>query len=561
MLVVSRSTAVLLFFLLSTAAAAEPGPRFKVSYATEAAAGPLDGRLILIVAVDESQEPRFQVGRRTDTAQTYGVDVEDWRPGAVVEIDGDVQGHPLGSTSELDDGTYHVQAVLHVYETFNRADGHTIKLPADDGEGQKWKRSPGNLYSVSQQVDIAPGASIEVKLTEVIPSVEAPTDTRYVRHFRRRSELLSEFWGAPVHIGAIVLVPEGFDDDPDARYPVVYLQGHFQPNARFFRETPPDPDASGRQLRRQSSAYEFHEHWVAGRLPKMLVVLTQHATPYYDDSYGVDSANTGPYGRALTEEFYPALEQEFRAMGEPWARVLAGGSTGGWISLAQQIFYPDFFGGAWGWCPDPVDFHAFQLLDVYDEDANAFYDAGPFKKIERPTGRSSDGRVFMTNRDFTLQEYVLGSKGRSGGQLDAFHSLFGPVAKDGYPAPLWDPLTGQVDRDVAQHWTDHYDLTGKLRREWETLGPRLIGKLHVTMGTKDTFYLDGGVHLLEEFLERTKEPGKGPYYGGSVTWGDNEPHCYTGNSEGQNNMRYHLGLFADHMTRMAPEGADTSSWR
>jgi hypothetical protein len=558
MLALRSATAFL--FLLSTAAAASP-PSFRISYSSGAAPGPLDGRLILIVAADEGEEPRFQVGWGKDTAQIYGVDVEDWRPGVVVEIDGDVPGHPLDHTSELDAGSYHVQAVLNVYETFERADGHTVSLPADDGEGQHWNRSPGNLYSPAREEEIGPGASIEVKLTEVVPPIEPAPDTRYVRHFSMRSELLSAFWGAPVELRAIVLVPEGYDEDPGARYPVAYQQGHFPSDVWFFRETPPVPDAEGDGRRLQSSSYEFYQHWVAGRLPRMLVVLTQHATPYYDDSYGVDSANTGPYGRALTEEFYPALEREFRAIGEPWARVLFGGSTGGWISLAQQVFYPDFFAGAWAFCPDPVDFHAFQLLDVYDENANAFYDRGPFKQVELPSARAGDGRVFLTTREFTMQEHVLGIHGRSGGQLDAFHALFGPVGANGYPKPLWDPLTGEVDRDVARHWVENYDLTAILRRDWKTLGPRLVGKLHVTMGTKDTFYLDGAVRLLEEFLEGTRYPGKGPYYGGSVTWGDNEPHCYTGTPEGLNMVRYHLGVFAEHMAKMAPDGADTSSWR
>jgi len=556
----SRSLAALLF-VFAVQAAADAAPRFRVSYPMAAATGPLDGRLIVVVATDGDKEPRFQVDWGVKTAQIFGVDVEGWRPGQPTTIDAKVQGHPLDSTAELESGSYYVQAVLNVYETFERADGHTVRLPADDGEGQQWNRSPGNLYSRPRQVEITPGASIEIELGEVIPPIEPTADTKYVRHFQMRSELLSRFWGRPVDVGAIVLVPEGFDDHAEARYPVHYLQGHFPSSEGLFRETPPDSEATKNERQQQSSAYELYQDWVAGRVPRMLVVLTEHPTPYYDDSYGVDSANTGPYGRALTEEVYPALERQFRAIGEPWARVLAGGSTGGWIALAQQVFYPDFFGGSWAWCPDPVDFHAFQLLDVYDEKANAFYDAGPFKRIDLPVGRTPSGRVFATTRDFTLQESVLGSKGRSGGQLDAFHALFGPVGPDGYPARLWDPGTGEVNRAVAQYWTDHYDLTAILRRDWATLGPRLIGKLHVTMGTKDTFYLDGAAHLLEDFLESTREPGKGPYYGGSVTWGDNEPHCYTGAPEGQGLLRYYLGLFAEHMARTAPEGADTSSWR
>jgi hypothetical protein len=307
--------------------------------------------------------------------------------------------------------------------------------------------------------------------------------------------------------------------------------------------------------------HRFYQEWTAKRLPKMLVVLTQHATPYYDDSYGVNTANMGPYGDALTKEFYPALERRFRAIGEPWARVVYGGSTGGWMTLAQQIFYPEFFGGAWGFCPDPVDFHAFQLIDVYN-DTNAYYDIGPFARLPKPLGRQRNDHVLATMESFSQQEAILGTHGRSGGQLDAFHATFGPVGRDGYPAKLWDVETGEIDKNVARHWTENYDLTAILQRGWERLGPRLIGKLHVTMGTKDTFYLDAATRRMEQFLENTKLPGKGPYYGGSFEYGNNEPHCWAGKiPEGQTLETHYLPIFAEHMRKMAPKGADLESWK
>lgn len=268
----------------------------------------------------------------------------------------------------------------------------------------------------------------------------------------------------------------------------------------------------------------------------------------------------GPYGDALTKELYPAVEKQFRAIGEPWARVLFGGSTGGWMTLAQQIFYPEYFGGAWGFCPDPVDFHAFQLINVYEE-KNAYYDIGPFSRMPKPLGRLPNDHMMTTMEDFSRQEFVLGNRGRSGGQMDAFHAVFGPVGSDGYPAPLWNPQTGEIDSTVAKHWRDNYDLTALLNREWERVGPKLVGKIHVTMGTKDTFYLDAATHRLESFLEDTKLPGKGPYYGGSVKYGDNKPHCWAGDiPEGQTLEMYYLPIFAEHMRKFAPKGADVESW-
>jgi hypothetical protein len=295
-------------------------------------------------------------------------------------------------------------------------------------------------------------------------------------------------------------------------------------------------------------------------LPKFLIVLTQQPTPYYDDSYGVNTANNGPYGDALTREFYPWLEQKFHAIGEPWSRVLYGGSTGGWMTLAQQVLYPDFFGGTWSFCPDPVDFHAFQHVNVYS-DKNAHFDEGPFARVPKLVGRLPDGRVLATNEGFTKQELVLGTKGRSGGQFDAFHSVFGPVGPDGYPAKLWDPVTGEINKDVANYWNENYDLTAILKKNWESLGPRLVGKIHITMGTKDTFFLETATQKLEEFLESTKLPKKGPYYGGSIVYGNDKPHCWVGEiPRGVSLEEYYLPIFAEHIRKMAPNDADTKSW-
>jgi hypothetical protein len=274
----------------------------------------------------------------------------------------------------------------------------------------------------------------------------------------------------------------------------------------------------------------------------------------------VNTANDGPYGDALTNELYPAIEKQFRAIGEAWARVLFGGSTGGWMTLAQQILYPEYFGGAWGFCPDPVDFHAFQSISVYN-DTNAYYDEGPFERFPKLLGRLPNDKILATMQSFSKQETVLGLRGRSGGQLDAFHATFGPVGKDGYPARLWDAETGAIDADVAKYWREHYDLTAILQHDWERLGARLQGKIYVTMGTKDTFYLDAAARRMEQFLESTKLPGKGPYYGGSFDFGDNEPHWYTGKiPEGVPFLTHFIRTFGQYMSSTSPKGADLG-WR
>ena len=472
----------------------------------------------MIVSRKLEGEPRQQVKWGKDTQQIFAVDVEGLRHGQSVRVDASATGYPLANLNELPAGTYNVQAVLNVYETVHRADGHVLKVPWDDGEGQSWDSSPGNLMSKPRQVTFDSRSVIALDLTETIPPIPLPADTKYVRSVTVESALLSRFWGHPVSLRAIVLVPEGFDEHPEQRYPVAFEQGHFQRGFPLFRETPPDPSAQGDARRHQDLGYRAFQDWTNDRLPRILVVLTQHPTPYYDDSYGVNTANMGPYGDALTQELYPEVERRFRAIGEPWARVLFGGSTGGWMSLAQQILYPDYFGGTWSLCPDPVDFHAFQLVNVYEE-KSAYFDVGPFDRIPKPLGRLRDGRTLATMEGFSRQEAVLGTRGRSGGQMDAFHAVFGPVGPDGYPAKLWKADTGEIDPDVARYWREHFDLTGILQRDWPTLGPKLVGKLHLTMGTKDTFYLDGAAHLLENFLDGTKRPGQGSLLGRHVRVG------------------------------------------
>ncbi len=538
------------------AASLSAAPSFQVKFTPAARSTPVDGRLIVVISRQLQGEPRFQVGWGISTAQVFGIDVDGWKPGETATVGPAAAGSPIRKIADLPPGKYNVQAVLNVYETFHRADGHTVKLHMDHGEGQQWARSPGNLLSKPEAVDIRADSAVTLTLGEAMPPIEPQADTKYIRHHSIESKLLTKFWGRPMRMGVTVLVPEGFDANPQQKYPVAFLQGHFGREFLGFRETPPSPGGG----RGQANAYQFYQDWTSGRLPKFLVVLTDHATPYYDDSYGVNTANAGPYGDALTTELYPEMEQKFRAIGQPWARVVFGGSTGGWMTLAQQIFYPDYFGGAWGFCPDPVDFHAFQMVDVY-KDTNAYYDEGPFAKVPKLVGRTPGDRILDTFGDFNAQENALGNHGRSGGQMDAFHATFGPVDAQGYPAKLWDTETGVIVPSVAQYWTDHYDLTALLQRDWQRLGPKLAGKLHITMGTKDTFFLDAAAHRMEDFLESTKLPGKGPYYGGSFDFGNNEPHCYTGKiPDGVPMLSFHLRQFGVYVRTIAPAGADLS-WR
>jgi enterochelin esterase-like enzyme len=532
----------------------------------------LDGRLLLIVSNDRNQEPRFQVGRGLNSQLLFGIDVEGLKPEpsssfvlqqrevydsfgrrsivpvrtfierhtAPLIVDASTRGWPLESLTQIPAGDYTVQAVLNVYTTFTRADGHTIKAHMDQWEGQKWNRSPGNLYSdpVRLHIDPAIASPIRLMLKKQIPPIEPPADTPYVKHIKFRSEILSTWWGRDINLGAIVVLPEGFEAHPEAHYPVAYNQGHFPTTFQL--------------------SDRFLEDWKSDKLGRFILVLMQHPTPFYDDSYAVNSANSGPYGDALTQELIPRVERQFRAIAQPWARFVYGGSTGGWESLAWQVFYPDMFNGTWTFCPDPVDFRYFQMVNIY-QDKNAFYPNSPWKsEAVRPWQRTADDQVLMSEKDASHLEEVLGTRGRSGDQMDVFNATFGPVGSDGYPKLLYDKWTGVIDPSVAQYWKEHYDLSAIMQRDWTTLGPKLRGKLHLYVGEMDTYYLEEAAFLLKDFLDKADPPAE-------AAWdiGERAPHCYAGKPEypGQRAEQRILPQMLERALKTAPAGADVKSWR
>jgi hypothetical protein len=548
--------------------------KFAVSFPVEKSKTPLDGRMLLLFSTNGDAEPRFQVSEGPATQLVFGVDVEGLAPGREAVIDASAFGYPLRSLAELPAGEYYVQALLHRYETFRRSDGHVVKLPMDRGEGQRWNAAPGNLYSEPRRLLIDPGKTetVRVVLDREIPPIAPPEDTKYIRHEKIQSERLTKFWGRPMHIGACLLLPEGFDEHPEARYPLIIYHGHFPYTFDGFRETPPDPNlkpdwserfrVSGYNRTQQEYAHAFYKEWTGKNFPRVIIMEIQHANPYYDDSYAVNSANLGPYGDAIVRELIPYVEKKYRGIGQGWARFLYGGSTGGWEALAAQIFYPDEFNGCYACCPDPIDFRAYTIVNIY-EHRNAYYVDSQWKKTPRPATRNYLGEVSATLEETNHRELALGTNSRSGDQWDIWQAVFGPVGPDGYPKPIWDKLTGEIDRDVAVYWKENYDLTHILQRDWKTLGPKLEGKIHIYVGDMDNYYLNNAVYLTEAFLENTKNP----YYAGDVDYGDRAEHCWNGDHDQPNaisRLRYHQMYIPRAVKRMeatAPKGSDLKSWR
>ena len=546
---------------------------FSVVYGAEKGES-FDGRLLLMLSTDPSAEPRFQISDGPNTQLVFGIDVEDWTPGEQVHFGPEAFGYPIESLSDVPAGEYYVQALLHVYETFERADGHTVKLPMDNGEGQQWNRSPGNLLSEPLKINFDPqsGASNVLTLNEVIPPIAEPEDSKYIKHIKIRSELLSEFWGRDMYLGAHVLLPEGWDENRDVKYPLAIMHGHFPYDFGGWRTTPPDTTEPCEYSARfdvdcynrivQQEAYDFYRAWTGPDFPRVIAVKIQHANPYYDDSYAVNSENLGPYGDAITYELIPHIEEQFRGIGEGWARFVYGGSTGGWEALAVQVKYPKEYGGCYAACPDPIDFRAYCLVNLY-EDKNAYYLDSEFKETERPGHRDYLGNVSATLRDMNLRELALGTRGRSGQQWDIWEAVYSPVDEDGYPKRIWDKKTGDINPEVAAYWRENYDLAYILQRDWDKIGEDLKGKIHIYCGDMDNYYLNNAVYLMEDFLQETTEP----YYDGEVDYGDRAEHCWNGDHSQPNHisrLRYHrmfIPKWAEEIKLRAPEGADLTSWR
>ncbi len=576
-----RCRFILAWSVVATIALAAPTlaqPTFSVTRAAGAApsAAALTGRLLVYVSTDTTGNPRSQLSDAATTAQVFGTDVADWAAGTARTVTAaNSVGYPLASLAELKPGRYRVQVLLNRYERFTRSDGHTVWLAPDKGEGQQMNAKPGNLYSRPVNVTVAAGRApaIRLELTEEIPPIPdyAQKETKYVKYLRIRSERLSRFWGTDMFLAAWVLLPEGFDDHPQARYPLVINHGHFPSGVDGWRETPPDPNLApdystrfslaGYNRIQQQLGYEFYQAWTGKGFPRVLLVQIQHPTPYYDDSYAVNSANNGPYGDAIMHELVPEIERRFRGLGEGWARFTYGGSTGGWEAMAVQMFYPEMFNGAWVACPDPIDFRHYTVVDIY-KDKNAYYIEGPFKRVPRPGTRNWLGHVGTTLEQMNHRELALGANSRSGDQWDVWESVYSPVGANGYPKPIWDKRTGVIDTAVAAHWRENYDLSYILRRDWKTLGPKLRGKLRIYVGDMDNYYLNNAVYEVEKFLKQADPPADAV-----VDYGDRDEHCWNGDhtrSNAYSRLRYPqmvLPWAVERMLTTAPAGADLRSWR
>ena len=567
-------SAVLCLFIVLIGCNNKEASIFEITYDSKLGLEGYNGRLLLMITKDSLKEPRFQINDSNDTGIIVGKNVQQWKPNQKESFNSSLKAYPIEELDQLKSGTYFVQALFHKYDTFNLSNGHTVQLPMDQGEGQHWNTSPKNIYSKPIKIEYNKhGKSpIEILITEEIPPIEPIKDSKYIEHVKIKSELLSEFWGRPMYLQANVLVPHGFNKESKTQYPLMVFHGHFPKTIGGFRTTPPtapEKDTifstrfgiTGYKYIQEKEAYDFYKNWVSDDFPRFIVIEIQHQNPYYDDSYAVNSANLGPYGDAITYELIPQIEKMFNGVGEGWGRFLYGGSTGGWEALAVQVFYPKQYNGCFAACPDPIDFRAYTVVDLY-KDKNAYYKSGTFRKILRPGMRDGKGHIKTQLIDMNRRELILGDKGRSGDQWDIWQAVYSPVGKDGYPKPIWDKLTGEIDHDVANYWKENYDLSYIMQRDWNKIGKDLEGKINIYCGDMDNYYLNNAVVLTEKFLESTKDP----YYAGEVDYGNNAEHCWNGDQENPNyisRLRYntmYLDKIKSRLKKTAPKNNKLINW-
>jgi len=475
------------------ARAQAPTLRFELS----TNARPASGRLFVIIGKTDRPEPRNTIGETgMNATPILARDVKNFGLGITAAVDRTAAIFPIESLDVLPAGDYYVQALF------------------DSNIDLKSVNAPGNLYSDIQRVHLDPrrGSTVKLELTKVIPPEQPPPDDPYVKYVKIQSNLLTRFHGRPIYLRAGLILPKDYDLDENRHYPLrIHIAGY---GTRY---------TSVQRLMAPSS--EFRRMWLADDTPRMVYLQLDGDGPY-GDPYQVNSDNNGPYGDAITQELIPHIEKKVRVIPQPYARVLDGESTGGWVSLALKVFYPDFFNAVWSSCPDGVDFRGFQLIDIY-KDKNAYVDE---LGVARPSKRDINGNVEFTIRHECQMENVMGqgdSWTMSGQQWGAWNAAYGPRGRDGRPVPLWDPKSGEINKSIVEHWKK-YDLRLVLEQNWKTLGPKVRAKIHISVGDADSYFLNNAVHMLDDFLKRADPPAEA-----RITYGARQGHCWSILTEGQ----------------------------
>lgn len=461
----------IVFALFSISSASAQSVRFKINVDSSIAKEPLSGRLLIFMTNNpkplEMIEPDFI---NPNAVYISGTEITNLEAGKSIEINADEISFPQ-KFSDAPKGEYQIMALLdrdHSY-TYNGA-------------------GAGDFYSNIVKVSM-PSAETELTLSKQIPerNVNIPANVKVIEF---ESPMLSAFWGRPIKMQASVVLPPSYDKSKAEKYPTVYnIHGYGGTHLSPLRGVP--------DLMKQMSE---------GKRPEMIYVYLNAQCPLGHHVFA-DSANNGPWGSALVKEFIPYLEKQFQMDAKPSGRFLTGHSSGGWSTLWVMISHPDFFGGTWSTSPDPVDFRSFTGPDLTKyPPQNAYF--GESKKDYNLV--RFGGMEVMSVRQYAQQERVLGYYG---GQFASFNAVFSPKGDDGQPMRVFDIDTGVINQFVAKSW-EKYDISRILRENWATFAPKLKGKLHIIVGTADTFHLDEAVRLLDGELKKLGSDAKIEYLEG-----------------------------------------------
>ena len=460
-----------------------------VSVQAPALANIASGRLYLAFSRTDEDEPRFSIGwpvARTEATQVYAMDMTDW--------DGSTRsflpsaGYPQAEFSALQAGDWFVQALFD----------HNDTLPD--------LNAPGNLYSTVVPLRILSDSplSLSIVLDQAEPPEALPENTDYIKYVKIRSDLLSGFYGRDIHLRAAVMLPESYLAGSTQSFPVLYhidgLNGRYTGIQRLWRQS------------------AFREFWTDVESPQVVLVFLDGLSPW-GDSYQVNRDISGPYADANFDELFPYLADNFPIRNDADSRFLTGCSTGGWVSMALQVFYPDYFAGSWPFSPDSPTFKAFQLVNLYD-DENAFYNE---YGMLRPSMREEDGEPLFGVRDEIAAESMIGRGDNflySGQQWASWNVVYGQLDEKCEPIPIWNPVNGEINKAAVEGWKP-WDIDQYLRDNWSEIGESLAGKLHFTMGDMDNFYLNVGLRMLEQSLAELSDPQPAATF----TWVPGQGHC------------------------------------
>ncbi|TPG10124.1 enterochelin esterase [Rhodanobacter glycinis] len=489
-----HATALLVLGLLAGAAQARTDTGvthqfFHVRLGATAVPQPTSGRLLLfaidartaVAAAKAASDGKSDVVgevdanpfRATETS-VAAREISDWTPGQAVDIDADQMVFPA-AFSRLPPGDYLLQAVLDVNHDYNYHG-----------------RSGGDLLSKVVAVHLPATSPVTLDLVETVPARQpwqfprramSEQSMRHLAEARAHAQPidfnsagLGAFWGRPITMRGWVLTPPGYENNKQ-RYPTVYVTHGYGGDATVLT----------------GNVAMVYASMAERQMPPMIWVFLDESSPTGTHEFA-DSVNNGPWGQALTAELIPHLESRYRMDGTANGRFLNGHSSGGWATLWLQTRYPKIFGGTWSTSPDPSDFHDFTGVDLYSPNANVYRraDGSAFPLVR------DHAKVLGTFEQFARMERVLGPYG---GQLASFEWVFSPRGADGRPMPMFDRTSGAVDPAVVAYWRDHYDIAWRLQHEWPQLKPDLDGKIHLVVGTADTFYLDGAAHRLKAVLD------------------------------------------------------------